>query len=1118
METVEEEICLSYPPKANAPGLMTLLFNVKPGNIMDYFAPRLELQMTVTFVLTQAIHFVLNRLRMPIFISQILVWITLGPMVFKHEDTLITMPEENVSILGTVANFGYRFFLFLTGLKMDFSMTFRSGNKALCIGNLTVLVPSIICLFMAQSAPEDKQRYRPSDVYVLAVAYSTTSFPNIDSLWSISGGIGYQDGPPLGSALVEKLDPVVSKFLMPLFASTCGMRIDFTYLNTHSIVEMAIFSNMYDRRVITAPIFAYMTLIIIVLASFVPMLVKALYDPSRKYASYQKRSIMHCKHHEELRMINCIRVPANVNSIFDILSTSTTESPIALHVLHLIKLSGRATPLFISHDMNQNTLCSNSYSENVVLLFKRFERDYWGAVSVKAFTAVSPKNMMYEDTCNLALDHHTSFIMLPFHRRWHFDADDTENMQDEIMPRNVKENCSNITHIEKQLSLLGDDTNVEIPRPLVSMNGQNFKRLELSGTYFHLLILVATILCFQGSPMETVKEEICLTFPPKLNIPGLMTLLSNVKLGNPMDYSAPRLELQIVVTFILTQAIHFVLNHLRMPILISQILCWCLSVCLFMVKSDQEEIKRNNEIELSVLAVSYSATSFPVIHSLLTELKLLNSELGRLSLSSALIGNMLSLFLLTICQGMVAARKGGRQTAIALFEKAIIFLVILVFCFRPLIKWMVRKRVGGGKINGACLYAAISGFMVSHKLTVVFGILLPYGPFLTGLAIQDGPPLGSALVEKLDPVVSGFLMPLFASTCGMRINFTYLNNSSPFVKHQALSAIVALIVKFGVSFLLSIFNKIPTRDSLAFAFVMISKGIVQMAIYSNMYDRRVLTAPMFAYMSLIVIVVASIVPVLVKTLYDPSKKYTLPRPQKSHCSSCASPYKLSGQATPLFISHEKNQYTLCGNSYSENVIVSFKRLERDSCGAISVKVFTAVSPTNMMYEDTCNLALDHHTSFIILPFHRRWHFDGSIELEDLNIRSLNCNMLERAPCSIGILVEGRHHLNCSNSQSSLASSSSYNIAVIFWGDEIMLRNVKENCSNITHIEKQASIGPETLKFLRSIVDKYHLFIVGRRFKREDPQTMGLHEWSEFQEIGIIGTYFHLLILVATILC
>ncbi|PPS02128.1 hypothetical protein GOBAR_AA18538 [Gossypium barbadense] len=56
----------------------------------------------------------------------------------------------------------------------------------------------------------------------------------------------------------------------------------------------------------------------------------------------------------------------------------------------------------------------------------------------------------------------------------------------------------------------------------------------------------------------------------------------------------------------------------------------------------------------------------------------------------------------------------------------------------------------------------------------------------------------------------------------------------------------------------------------------------------------------------------------------------------------------------------------------------------------------------------------------------------------------------------------------------------------------------------TYIEEHVNDGPETSNFLQSIVEDYQLIIVGRRYKTKDPQTSGLQEWCEFQEIGIIG--------------
>ncbi|TYJ00804.1 hypothetical protein E1A91_A13G110300v1 [Gossypium mustelinum] len=694
--------------------------------------------------------------------------------------------------------------------------------------------------------------------------------------------------------------------------------------------------------------------------------------------------------------------------------------------------------------------------------------------------------------------------------------------------------------------------------------------------------------------MEGTKrsEEICLKFPPNVISPGLAALLvQKDKHEKLMDYSGPRLHFQMVVIFVLTQIIHSLLKKLGFPLFISQLLAGILLSP--MVFSDQHSLVNISEESVAVLgtvgafgfvfflflsgvkmdlsltlksgkkaiciglltvvvplvscmttikllheegnefsnksfflAVTYSGTSFPVIHCLLSDLKILNSELGRLGLSAALIGDMLTLFLTVFSLWVKTGFEKGRKQSLIDFGLAMLFIVIVVFVLRPVMKWM------------------------------------------------------------LDPVISGLFLPIFATTCGLRFDLSYFKNSNLFAYHQVLGAMVALIIKFGVSLLVPLLCKMPTRDSLALAFIMISKGIVEMGSYSIMNDNRVISEDIFAHMTIVIILVASIVPILVKRLYDPSRKYlcfqkrtimnsrlnqelrlivcvhvpgnvnsiinqlnaSCPTRESSIALDVLHLIKLSGQATPLFITHDKQKKTLSSKSYSENVAVAFEQFERDNWGAVSVNVFTAVSPPNLMYEDICNLAMDRLTSFILLPFHRRWYIDGCIESEDQTVRTLNFDILEKAPCSVGILVEGRRHLKGSGIRDPLSSdnSSFYNIAVIFLGgqddrealalakrisqdksvrltvihlkaanslgiiltendrmlDSAVLNDVKQSVC-FTYIEEHVNDGPETSNFLQSIVEDYQLIIVGRRYKTKDPQTSGLQEWCEFQEIGII---------------
>lgn len=51
------------------------------------------------------------------------------------------MSQDNVQLLGTFGKFGYTFFVFLSGVKMDMSMVTRVGSKSCYLAIISILVP-----------------------------------------------------------------------------------------------------------------------------------------------------------------------------------------------------------------------------------------------------------------------------------------------------------------------------------------------------------------------------------------------------------------------------------------------------------------------------------------------------------------------------------------------------------------------------------------------------------------------------------------------------------------------------------------------------------------------------------------------------------------------------------------------------------------------------------------------------------------------------------------------------------------------------------------------------------------------------------------------------------------
>lgn len=160
---------------------------------------------------------------------------------------------------------------------------------------------------------------------------------------------------------------------------------------------------------------------------------------------------MHLKPSTELQGLACIHRPDDIPAVIDLLDAScaTKEDPIGVYVLHLIELIGRASPIFISNQVQKKSLSDISYSHNVILSFSWFSNNNRGTVKVNVFTAVSPYKLMHEDICTLALDKLTSLVILPFHRKWSMDG----NVElEDNMVRALNSSCSRGLHVRSRFS------------------------------------------------------------------------------------------------------------------------------------------------------------------------------------------------------------------------------------------------------------------------------------------------------------------------------------------------------------------------------------------------------------------------------------------------------------------------------------------------------------------------------------------------------------------------------------------------------------------------------------------------------------------------------------------
>ncbi|CAJ2668221.1 cation/H(+) antiporter 4-like [Trifolium pratense] len=490
---------------------------------------------------------------------------------------------------------------------------------------------------------------------------------------------------------------------------------------------------------------------------------------------------------------------------------------------------------------------------------------------------------------------------------------------------------------------------------------------------------------------------------------------------------------------------------------------------LLLFPEEIEAIQRAHGPGIYVSLVSHTISSFAVIASFLSELQIQNSELGRLALSSALVTDILRT---TITTNIVAVMshpdmKVVLRNLLSLFALAIFIPLIC----RPIMFWIIKHTPEGRPVKDSYIYIIITMVFGLGVLSVNIDQEFVLGAFILGLSVPEGPPLGSALVKKLQFFGPTFFLPIFVTTSVLKSDFSM--NISSYVMLSMGSVIVAThLIKITTCFITALCCKMPITDAMCLALILNTKGVVEIGVYNSLFDNNILNGQAYGVLMISVMMTASIMHWLVKLLYDPSRKYAgyqkrslmglkrnsevriLVTLQKHNhistaidfldlcCPTLENPItvdvlhviELVGRALPIFIPHCLQRQTsgsASHKSYSDDVILAFDIYEHDNENALSINTYTAISPANLMYEDVCNLALDKVASIIILPFHIRWSADGAIESDDKKIlRALNQKVLEIAPCSVGILVT---RANSIPKATTTSEHSITRLAVIYLG-------------------------------------------------------------------------------------
>ncbi|KAK2647455.1 hypothetical protein Ddye_014944 [Dipteronia dyeriana] len=632
------------------------------------------------------------------------------------------------------------------------------------------------------------------------------------------------------------------------------------------------------------------------------------------------------------------------------------------------------------------------------------------------------------------------------------------------------------------------------------------------------------------------------------------------------------------------------ISALILPFLIT------LAIALFLKEYISDEELQGS---LSMVAFLESGTSFHQILYFLKDLKMLNSELSRIALVSALISGIGNWVYLTIIDQLFAYSKSAQwHTIVFALTSHLFMIIVIVFAFRPLILWMMRKTPERKSLKESHVAVVIIMVLCCALYAEIIGLHPLHGPIVLGMATPDSPPMGSTLSNQFGCFVWGVLMPGFMINVGKRINLFELQIGNFLI--VAFITFTSGLAKFIGTLVPSLYFKMPLRDAFPLGLILSGRGLFDILFFYRAKQAELISDEIFGIMAITVIVHSAIIAPIVRAVYDTTKRYmaynrrtiqhtkqqgelrivacihepdsvlpilnileiSTPTEKSPLAVYVLNLEELTGRTMPIFIPHQYSKTPTLSPSLSSSssssssssltslakvkptrasrILNVFHQYEQQRGRSVVIQCFTSVAPYSTMHDDIISLAHNKCTTLVIIPFEK---FDSPY------VRTVNKNVLEHVPCSVaiflsrGILVDSKY----------LHSQPVISVCVIFIGgcddrealaygarmyenpnilltivvfidanaitnsefvekrhDQQAVANFRINSyenTNVTYKEERLAGVSDTINALQLIEKDYDLILVGRRHNKYSTLLKGLSDWSEFEELGVIGDIF-----------
>ncbi|KAL8246859.1 hypothetical protein R6Q59_008075 [Mikania micrantha] len=537
-------------------------------------------------------------------------------------------------------------------------------------------------------------------------------------------------------------------------------------------------------------------------------------------------------------------------------------------------------------------------------------------------------------------------------------------------------------------------------------------------------------------------------------------------------YESMALYCRISIMFLLglEMDISYLMRNLRQVIIIACsgcLICTVFAAAISLFVHEETGYHGSRFALALVITVVLANTASPIVFRLAADLKFATSDIGRLAISSSIIGDMYAVFILVIISGEKQKRTVNRWALMA-FCSLLLLVGIIIFTTR-LVNWLNKRNRDEKNLQTVEVMLLCSVILVAAMTLETMGFSSIIACFLMGSTFPRSGKSARTLLAILTYTVRNFIFPIYFGYTGFKADTSYLNE----LKRIAI-VLMVIVLSIGGKIVGTLaacwYLKTPLNEGVLLAFLMNMKGHVDILTLTTAMQNKVVNSSIFYNLMVSAVVIsslisASLINFLVRRESDtigtkhirmeyhsPDKELKLLTCVHSHHPvNCMVKLIVSLRGSdnvPIspYLMHliELPEKIIKSSSFYEQED-EFSDYEDDgSNDAVeineSVDMFTeetkmmihqvkTVAPFSTMYQDVCDFADDIRASFIVLPFHKHQRIDGKFENDKDGIRTTNQKVLRNAPCSVAILVDRGH---TTTGTQAAGSESLQQIAILFF--------------------------------------------------------------------------------------